>query len=87
MTLNIVNLTKERAWVCVLGGGGGAREGESTPFMKSLLDVLVPPPPPPPPSQIQFLAHNATQSRGVTKNVVLVGTIIMLVASVRRMFC
>ena len=42
---------------------------------------------PPPPSQIQFLAHNATQSRGVTKNVVLVGTIIMLVASVRRMFC
>ena len=64
------------------GGGGGNGETESrTPIIKSLLGASVPPEPNP-----MFGPQSQAESRGAIKNLILVGTIIMLVALVRHVF-
>ena len=63
-----------------------------TPFIKSLLSIgcfsFPPPPTPTPKLNSMFGPHcqAESESRGVIKNLILVGTIIMLVALVRHMF-
>ena len=53
-----------------------------TPFVKSLLGASVPPEPNP-----IFGPQCQAESREVIKNLSLVGTIIMLIALVRHVFC
>ena len=57
-------------------------ERESPPFIKSLLGTSVPPELNP-----IFAPQCQVESRGVIKNLILVGTIIVLVALVRHVFC
>ena len=66
------------------GGGNFFLNGETeshTPFMKSLLGASVPPG-----AKSNFGPQCQAESRGIIKNLILVGTIIMLVALVRHMF-